>query len=160
MEDQKKKKSIVYLLQGLAGNIRNKMNWQLQGYLHYNTKILWKSCRYKPTLNSGPQYDTDFILSWVGFTNITALNYGHPNPFFSAMFFFTYKLQTVTGAQLAHLVSLKTTENSQTFLTSETLLYIEILNAKLPVTLSVLSFAILTSDPLIYFFCRGSTSLC
>lgn len=45
-------------------------------------------------------------------------------------------------------------ENSQAFLTSETLLYIEIVNAKIPVTLSLLSFTILTSDPLIYFLCR------
>lgn len=40
MEDQKK--NPVYLLQGLAGNIRNKTNWQLQGYLHITLKPLQK----------------------------------------------------------------------------------------------------------------------
>lgn len=41
MEDQKKKKiHSLYLLQELAGNIRSKTNWQLQGYLHITFKSL------------------------------------------------------------------------------------------------------------------------
>lgn len=88
MEDQKK--SIVYLLQGLAGNIRNKMNWQLQGYLCITLKSFEKAVRINTHLNSGPQYDTDFILDGL-YNYYNSFNYEHPNIFLSAFSLITCK---------------------------------------------------------------------
>lgn len=99
MEDQKKK-SIVYLLQGLVGNIRNKTNWQLQGYLHITLKSLGKviyctMCKNTHTLNTGPKYDTDFISDRL-YKCYTSLNYRTSKSFSFFYSFFTCKVQTVT----------------------------------------------------------------
>lgn len=71
MEDQKKK-SIVYLLQGPVDNIRNKTNWQLQGYLHLTLQPLEKVtyCVYNYMhLMLDPK--RILILFLIGFANIT-----------------------------------------------------------------------------------------
>lgn len=67
MEDQKK--SIVYLLQGLAGSIRNKMNWQVQGSLHITLKSFEKAVCTNTHLIL--DLNTTLILFWIGFTTTT-----------------------------------------------------------------------------------------
>lgn len=85
MEDQKTKKSIAYLLQGLAGNSRNEVNWQVQGYLHLTLKTLRKSYTlYSVYKHTHLRLDLKMILILflIGFINITpSLTTGHANPF-------------------------------------------------------------------------------
>lgn len=128
------------------------MNWQLQGSLHITLKSFEKAV----CINTHLILDLNMtlILFWIGFTTTTP-----PLTMSIQILFFLLLLIYLQAANSNRSttctpVSLKMMENSKAFLTSETLLYIEILNAKMPVPLSLLSFTILTSDPLIYFLCR------